>query len=308
MVVAEAWPAAVAVSGLPPLRSRLPVGEGFHAGLVAGELGPVRLAEIVTPAGECVRDADLVRASDEELWQIDVVADGRVLAEQDGNRAELGPTDLVVIDPARPVRFTSTATTSVTMLFPRHLLRLRQDDMSRLSAVRIRGDRGPGALVSSLARGMVRTAEGLPADEAARLGTAVTDLISAALSAQLGEAHSSTDDLLRARVLAFIEARLADRDLTPASIAAAHHISVRWLHKLFEYEPTTVAALIRERRLERCRSDLTGPALGRRTIAAIGARWGFADPAHFSRLFKAAYGHTPAEHRLLHRSPTAVHA
>ena len=32
-------------------------------------------------------------------------------------------------------------------------------------------------------------------------------------------------------------------------------------------------------------------------MAAIGARWGYPDPAHFSRLFKAAYGVGPRDYR-----------
>ena len=63
---------------------------------------------------------------------------------------------------------------------------------------------------------------------------------------------------------------------------------VRRLHKLFEDQPLTVAALIRRRRLERCRAELTGSG---RTVTAVAARWGFSDPAHFSKLFKATYGY-----------------
>lgn len=60
------------------------------------------------------------------------------------------------------------------------------------------------------------------------------------------------------------------------------------LHKLFEDQPLTVAALIRCRRLERCRAELTG---SKRTVTAVAARWGFSDPTHFSKLFKATYGY-----------------
>lgn len=112
-----------------------------------------------------------------------------------------------------------------------------------------------------------------------------------ALSAQLNDERPASDEALRSRVVGFIEARLSDRDLTPAKVAAAHHMSVRRLHKLFEDQPLTVAALIRRRRLEQCRAELAGTD---RTVAAVAARWGFADPAHFSRLFKATYGYNAA--------------
>ncbi len=39
--------------------------------------------------------------------------------------------------------------------------------------------------------------------------------------------------------------------LSPAAVAAAHHISLRSLHQLFHDEGLTVAGWIRQRRLER---------------------------------------------------------
>jgi AraC-like DNA-binding protein len=98
-------------------------------------------------------------------------------------------------------------------------------------------------------------------------------------------------------VHAFIEQRLADPALSPATIAGAHHVSVRYLYKLFEGRHRGVAGWIRERRLERSRRDLLDPALAARPVSAIAARWGLVDPAHFSRLFRAAYGVPPLEYR-----------
>jgi AraC-like DNA-binding protein len=100
-----------------------------------------------------------------------------------------------------------------------------------------------------------------------------------------------------AQIHAFIRANLGDPDLTPGAIAAAHHISLRYLNKLFQAEGRTVAGWIRERRLERCRRDLAEPRLDDRTIKAIAARWGFTNSAHFSQAFRSAYGLSPREFR-----------
>ncbi|MEU9872377.1 helix-turn-helix transcriptional regulator [Actinomadura sp. NPDC048021] len=67
---------------------------------------------------------------------------------------------------------------------------------------------------------------------------------------------------------------------------------------MFREEGTTVSAWIRERRLEHCRRDLRDPLQLHRPVSAIAAGWGFVDAAHFSRLFKAAYGATPREYRV----------
>ncbi|MDF3303767.1 helix-turn-helix domain-containing protein [Rhodococcus sp. T2V] len=133
------------------------------------------------------------------------------------------------------------------------------------------------------------------------LGDAVLDLVAAAFAEQLHLADRPTPlsrgDELQARVTAFIDERLADRELDVRSIAAAHHISVRHLQKKFEAEGDTASGWIRRRRLEQCRRDLADPRYRDLTVSAIGARWGFTDAAHFSRLFKATHGSTPGTYR-----------
>lgn len=283
----ETFQETLAASGLPPLRSGRHDGGTFRAGVTACALGPLRLIELVTPGGECFRDARGARPEDADLWQIDLMTRGRARVEQGRAAADLAPADLVLTDPARPVRFASTASTHVTLLVPRSELRLRAGDADRLVGTRIEGSRGPGALLSSLARN-VTALTGFRAGDGTRAAAALTELIALALETRLGDAPPAPDEALRDRITGYVEARLSDRDLTPAAIAAAHHISVRRLHRLFEDQPFTVAALIRRRRLERCRTEL---ARGGRTVASVAARWGFADPAHFSRLFKATYGY-----------------
>ncbi|MFE7761684.1 helix-turn-helix domain-containing protein [Streptomyces sp. NPDC057438] len=100
-----------------------------------------------------------------------------------------------------------------------------------------------------------------------------------------------------ARVVRFIDEHLADADLSPEVIAGAHHISVRYLHKLFRDEGTTVGRWIQRRRLEECRRDLVHGLRNRRTIASVAGRWGFLSATHFSRVFRAAYGMSPSEWR-----------
>ena len=103
------------------------------------------------------------------------------------------------------------------------------------------------------------------------------------------------------RIRSYAEAHLADPALTPETIAAAHHISLRYLYKLFQADGVTVAAWVRQRRLEHCERDLVDPAQADRPASAIAAGWGFTDPAHFSRAFRAQYGAAPGEYRRTRR-------
>ena len=284
-----------------PLDGRPLDGPDFDGRIVSGEVGALRIADVTAPAADCRRTAKLIRRSDRELYHVDVLVTGSVLVEHEGRQARLAPGDLIVVDPSRPCRWISGGARHVTVTFPRTLLPLRLDEVAKLTGVRVPGDRGAGALISLLARQLPRYLDDYQSAEGARLGTTVVDLLTVALVARLDRARqvapASRQRVLLARVHAYIERRLGDPALTPTMIAAAHHISLRYLHKLFEAQGTTVAGWIRRRRLDRCRVDLLDPDHLGRPVSAIGARWGFPDASRFNRVFRAAHGMPPGEYR-----------
>ncbi|MFJ9425207.1 helix-turn-helix domain-containing protein [Streptomyces sp. NPDC101249] len=295
----ESFQDELAASGFPPLANKL-AGPGFRAGIATHDLGPLRLVSLDTPESACVgRERD---ATDGDNLAIKVMTRGRTRIEQGRGVADLGPGDLVLLDPTRTLRFESTASAHVTVLVPRRELRIRPAQLDRLVGARIDGSHGPGALVSVLARESARSASAFREAEALRSAAAVVELIAVALESRLGDGQAAPDAWLRSRIVGYIETRLADPGLSPPGIAAAHNMSVRRLHKLFEDQPLTVAALIRRRRLERCRAELTGTG---RTVTAVAARWGFSDPTHFSKLFKATYGYNARALTTSNRARTA---
>ncbi|AXK37043.1 AraC family transcriptional regulator [Streptomyces armeniacus] len=99
------------------------------------------------------------------------------------------------------------------------------------------------------------------------------------------------------RIRAFIQQRLHDPELSPAAVASAHHISVSHLHRLFQEQGTTVAAWIRQQRLEAASQDLADPRLFEQPVRHIATRWGFTHPAAFSRTFRNHYGVPPTDYR-----------
>jgi AraC-like DNA-binding protein len=248
------------------------------------------------------RSRRLIRASDPEQLKIDFVVRGCTAFAQGERDAVLAPGDFTLVDLSRPCQIAFDGPNDVVAVkFPRAALPLRDNDLERLTAVPISGREGIGSPISSLARYLARRLGDHGPTEGARLSTALMDLLAVALADRLDRVATIAPDTRRRALLAgvrsFIEQRLADPKLSPSGIAAANHISVRYLHKLFEGQGETVGGWIRSRRLERCRRDLLDPALGDWPVSAIAARWGLLDPSHFSRLFRVAYGLPPAEYR-----------
>ena len=62
---------------------------------------------------------------------------------------------------------------------------------------------------------------------------------------------------------------------------------------LFRAQGEPLWSYIRRRRLEGCRTALLDPLWRDRSITAIAFAWGFNSMAHFTRLFREAYGVAP---------------
>lgn len=282
---------------------RMPDGIDHTDELWLGTAGGVRIDRFV--AARTLRADRTVRHirqdPDRRLCKVHVVARGSATVAHNGRTAVLAPGDFVLVDNERPVSKRMEAVHFVTLASPKTLFPLCPDDVSTLVGLRFDGEAGLGGLASSFVRQLVGLLDTWDEGEGVRLGAAVVDLITVALAAQLDrDASVPPDTLQRARLVqihGFIEERLGDMDLAPATVAAANYVSVRYLHRLFERQETTVGAWIRRRRLERCRRDLADPALRTLPVSTIAARWGLTNPSQFSRQFRAVDGLPPTDYR-----------
>jgi AraC-like DNA-binding protein len=286
-------PFAVRVDAESDLRS---------ARILSGRIGSVDVTSVNAPPIRAFRTSALISASDPDLVKIDVQARGHSVYVQGAREAALAPGDLTLVDLSRPSHLAlGDDAHGIIVRFPRSALPFRPSELERLTAVPVSGRDGVGASISSLARHMAGSLERDARADGVRLSAALLDLLVVALAERLDRVAEIAPATLRRALLAtvqgFIDQRLSDPLLSPTAIAAAHHISLRYLHKLFESQPYSVAGWIRQRRLEQCRRDLLNPALSHWPVSAIAARWGLGDPSRFSRQFRDAYGLPPAEYR-----------
>ncbi|MDC7241713.1 MAG: helix-turn-helix domain-containing protein [Spirochaetales bacterium] len=128
----------------------------------------------------------------------------------------------------------------------------------------------------------------------------ITDTTLELLTTWLNRLHPSSVSDYRMKlyneILSYIKQNLDDSKLTPREIAMTFNMSLRSLHSLFSSCGTSISKMIREMRLEQCRQEILLYSDSGKTITEIALRWGFNDPAHFSKCFKAVYKMSPSHY------------
>jgi AraC-like DNA-binding protein len=172
---------------------------------------------------------------------------------------------------------------------------------------------GGGTLLAEFMSNLFDSLHALKPQQTGSAARALSELIATAFN---GEAVAANDTselahtalALKARTL--IRDRLGTATLDPDDIAGAMGLSRSALYRLFR-DSGGIAHYIREQRLRRCFADLVSERGRDRQVAEIAWRWGFTDPAHFSRIFRDRFGCSPTEARadaraLQRRAPADV--
>ncbi|MFK8253486.1 acetamidase/formamidase family protein [Ancylobacter terrae] len=289
----DAWSQALGSAGLA---SRRPDG-----GAATGEVGLLR-----SPDGTLLMR---LRSSPQEISGSGseggplVVAfhvQGRGAVRRGKPVRDVAEGDVCVIDRAQPFTYEMREDFELLLLeIPRERV------LMRLGRGQIQLPKVLGATVAAAAaRPVMRTLalhfEQVNVADLTSAQMAVTELVVGALLAEArlkDEGATQTQAAHFRRVTSAIELRLMSSDLSMAVIAAQEVLSQRYIQKLFEMQETTFSDYVRQRRLDRARLDLADPRHGADGVAEIAFRWGFRDPAHFSRAFSAAFGVSPRAFR-----------
>ncbi|MEU3531949.1 helix-turn-helix domain-containing protein [Streptomyces murinus] len=296
--------------GLLPMRLLNRAGDTFEASVRHVDLAPLTVVKFSATPAAVLRTPRLIRRGDPEMLSLIVPVDAGLTVGQAGRETVVRADELALYDSSQPFRIQVTAesavpgvTTVVSLHAPRALLGLPPGGLDPLLARPLPAGRGAlfGRTLHQILSDVIEDGTGHRPVDLARLGHVALDLVTALVAHHL-EAEALVPESVHHRTLllrvdSFIRQRLHDVTLSPATVAAAHHISVSHLHRLFEPRRTTVAASIRRQRLERARRDLADPALRDMPVHRIADRWGFRGHPTFTRAFRAAFGTSPQDYR-----------
>jgi AraC-like DNA-binding protein len=266
----------------------------FFASMESKTLESFRVIECTCDPCAARRGPREIAESSGDFLSVQLVLKGKEVITLDGETYEVEAGHVFIWDSVRPLDFRVVERMhKISVILP--LDRLRSWLPSGWQTLRrqIR----PGTEGSTLLSSYLSALAPSRAADALNNGNALIETTIGLLVNAQGEdtqaRSSSHREILLRRVQRFISLNLSDAKMTPATIASANRISVRYLHWLFEGLDTSVTQYVIRERLERCRRELSNPFSSQRKVADIALSAGFHDSTHFARRFKQEYGVSP---------------
>lgn len=268
----------------------------FHGSFTLRALRDTQLALVHSDAHRVTRTRALAERSEHGWFKVFWQLAGASLVQQGRNASHLTRGTWTFYDTTRPYDIElGEDSRFAVMLLPHDTCQAWKTLASERAGQTFRTDGAARvALVSVLAA--LRDDEDFTMPAADAVIGAIASLLESAMWEREEEASPGATPRM-AEVRNLVLDRVDDPDLSPASLAAALRVSRRTLYAWFEKLGQSPYAFIQQVRLEQCRQSLGNPAERRKTITRIAFDHGFSDAAHFSRLFRQAYGTSPREYR-----------
>lgn len=273
----------------------------FEAQLSLGMVGPLGIARVHVTPGEIERTSAHVGRGGVRLISYLYIARGSGVFEHNGYVTRLGCGDFTLCDNAVPHRLLSAGEIELVVLRARP--QVIGQHLPQPEGWCGRG-LASGAMFVPAAAEMTRdlcarTAAGLSRRFAASAACNLLEVLATAFGAEFESGPSGTTSMVARRLAArrHIDSHLRDPQLSPVQVAAALHVSPRYLRMLFQEEGESLSGYILRRRLEESARLLTNPLWTGQKVAAIAGSVGFVSSAHFTRAFRKQFGTTPTSYR-----------
>ncbi|OKO84991.1 helix-turn-helix domain-containing protein [Bradyrhizobium sp. AS23.2] len=271
-------------------------------------IGALSLCRATFNAQRYCRDQLIIRRSGlHNLYVVQLRLSGETMGDCDGRAISIEPGDVTIFDLGLMWSSSASSGSTLSVVLPREQID-KAAGGRRLHGAVLKAVSPATRLLADFIRGLYH----LPANIGNADALAIEEASIALLAATLGRhaIDEVPDDrmlsqILRRRVLDFIEANLAERELGPALLMRRFRVSRAHLYRMFAADGGVVT-LIRDRRLDAAYQELRRPRGAVRSITEIAHDLGFSSSSHFLGAFRARFGITPSEARSEGGAPIVV--
>ncbi|MGO4671861.1 helix-turn-helix domain-containing protein [Bosea sp. 2YAB26] len=244
------------------------------------------------------RDRRTILQGGLDQYFVQLFVAGTLEADCEGEAISVGPGDICVFDLARTFRSRVRTGSTLSLVLPRE----RVDRVAggrNLHGLVLRTGDPITRLLSDFIVSLSHVSPVMSDDDLRAIEESAIFLIASGLARHapgIALQDPVLGNVLRQRILAFIEANLSDPGLNPAVLTSRFRVSRAHLYRMFAGDGG-VATIIREKRLDASFRELASPAAPSRSITQIAHEQGFSNSAQFHRAFRARFGMAPGEAR-----------
>lgn len=286
----DAWRAIIGpFLDTAPLGDRRPFDVRYQTYAVDGVL----ISETASGAHTVDRAARHVRRGGTDHVILRIPSRGRMVLGIGDMPVILQPGVVSLSDLRYEMHGHTTESEHIHCMIPRH--RIETLAFDRIPALQWSSGSPEGRLLGNALRTVWSELPTARAAESKRLAAGLVGLINGLLSTQPDEqARSAINQALADAIRAFIERHLDDLSLGSATLCRTFASSRARLYRLFR-PYGGVERYIRNQRLERCFLEMSRTPASLARIHRVATKWGFENPSHFHRLFKARFGIAPSD-------------
>lgn len=271
--------------------------QSFSSRLTTCHFGSQLLSNAVSCRQQFTRTPKLIAQDGVDHFLVQLYRRGRNIGFCGGKPINARPGDVFLLDLGQSLETRVDDFDNLTLVVPRALLCRHLPNPERLHGRLLPRESALAKLLGEHLSSLWKNALQTTVEDAQAISEGVTALVAAyfgqlTVPENLPEVQAATAAAIRQ----YIARHFADPNLTPDSLATRFHVSRAQVYRLFS-PFGGVAHYVRQQRLKWCFSELSQPCNRHRRIIDIALAAGFNDEAHFSRLFRQAFGVSPSEVR-----------
>jgi len=254
-----------------------------------------RICSVVSTQQRTCRTAASIREYPSEEFLLLLQRTGKGAVSQAGRRAELLAGDFVVCDTSEPYELCFDAPfEQVVLKLSRVKLERTLPECHRYVGQTIRGNTGPGSIVSSFIQQLTHRDVPISENDLSHFDDSLVDMVTTAMRVGINGTLNRSESRL-AEIKNTILKQIRDPQLDIHEIAHHAGMSPRTLNRLFHTEGETPHEWVKKQRYSAVAAELAESH--QRSITDIAYSWGFNDLSSFSRGFKSRFGKSASQWR-----------
>lgn len=268
----------------------------FSGLITACHLGSLILANARIPKQCFNRRRKLIAQDGIDHFLVQVFRQGRNVGQLETSNLEAQPGDVALLDLGQPFKTHTETQDSLSLVIPRPMLEQRLKSAERFHGQVLPRQSPLGQLLGEHLHTLWQVSQATNLEQANIIAESAVALVASYFGQSPFSDLPQHETALGLSIRRYIAGNFQDRTLGPDTLVTSFRISRAQLYRMFKPHGG-VARYIQDQRLNWCFKELAAPANRRRRVSEVAYMAGFADEAHFSRLFRRTFGLSPSEVR-----------